>query len=163
MVAPLTATFIWLQHQKAVVKSMVKKNMISGLDKQELILLKFTEEECQSKLNWEHSKEFEYNDQMYDIIATHKEGDTTYFWCWPDNEETELNKQLNDLLAYTLGKDPERKDAQKQLNDIFDLFYHFQNLENVHFFNRICPIKSCYSFSSVIFAFSPAVPPPELS
>ncbi len=142
---------------------MVKENMISGVEKHELILLKFTEKECQTKLNWEHSKEFEYNNQMYDIVATQMEGDTTYFWCWPDNEETELNKKLNDLLAYTLGKNPERKDAQNQLVDIFNLFYHFQSLENVHVFNQICPINSYYTFSSIIFSSSPAVPPPELS
>ena len=162
MVAPLTTTFFWLKHQKSTVRSEVKQNMIAGLDKQDLVLLKFTTQESKTKLHWEHFKEFEYNDQMYDIVETQIKGDTTYYWCWQDNEETKLNKQLDELLAYALGNNPQNKDSQKQLSDIFELFYHFEPGENAHAFSQFSTKNSHYGFSCIIFSFSPPVPPPEI-
>ncbi|MFH1049421.1 MAG: hypothetical protein V1779_00660 [bacterium] len=55
----------------------MKWNMIAGLDKDELVLLKFTEEELVLKLRWEHSKEFEYHYQMNDIVDQAIQGDFT--------------------------------------------------------------------------------------
>ena len=162
LVAPLTITFFWLKHQKSTVRREVKQNMIAGLDKNELVLLKFTAQESQTKLHWEHSEEFEYNDQMYDIVETQIKGDTTYYWCWWDNEETKLNKQLDELLAYALGNNPQNKDSQKQLSDIFESFYHFEPGENAHAFSQFSPKNSHYGFSCIIFSFSPLVPPPEI-
>lgn len=136
--------------------------MIEGLEKNELVLLKFTAQESQTKLHWEHSKEFEYNDQMYDIVDTQIKGDTTYYWCWWDNEETKLNKQLDELLAYVLGNDPQNKDTQKQLSDFFESLYYFQVIPTPQVFSQHIKENSHYSFSCITFSSSPPVPPPEI-
>ncbi len=98
--------------------------MIAGLDKNELVLFKFTDTEAQTELNWEHSKEFEYKGQMYDVVEKLIQGDTIYYWCWWDHEETKLNKQLDRLLANVLGDNPQRQEKKSQLADFFKkLFY----------------------------------------
>lgn len=107
-----------MQYRKSVVKKEVKWKMIEGLDKDELVLLKFSTQDIESKLKWKHSKEFEYNGQMYDIVERSTEGDTTYYWCWWDYEETALNKQLSDVLNLALGKDTK---SNKHKNAL----YHF--------------------------------------
>lgn len=136
--------------------------MKAGLEREELVLLKFTKSEEQKKIKWEHSEEFEFNNQMYDIIEKEINGDTTYYWCWRDNKETELNKQLDDLLVNELGGDQQNNDTQKRLSSIFKSLYYYET--------RLTPIvltqpdlqNSHYSFSNISFSSSPPVPPPEI-
>ena len=67
LIAPAVVTYSWLQQRKRVVKKEVKWKMIVGIDKSELVLLKFSKAAMASKLKWKHAKEFEFNNQMYDI------------------------------------------------------------------------------------------------
>jgi hypothetical protein len=123
LVAPLVATFTCLHYQKSLVRKEVKHQMIAGMDKDELVLLKFTKEESQTKLRWEHSKEFEYNSQMYDIAEKEIKGDTIYYWCWWDHEETRLNRQLDDLVANVLGNNPQKRERQEKLVEFYKKLY----------------------------------------
>ena len=45
IIAPVIGTYSWLQYKKATVKKEVKKQLIAGKTKDELVLLIFTEEE----------------------------------------------------------------------------------------------------------------------
>lgn len=97
--------------------------MIQGIDKEELVLLKFTSEEAKNALKWKHAKEFEFRQQMYDIVETKVVGDTTYYWCWWDHEETKLNKQLSLLVAKALNSNPQKKEKEDWLSTYFKSFY----------------------------------------
>jgi hypothetical protein len=90
--------------------------MIAGLDKQELVRLELSAEEISSELKWKHSREFEYNGEMYDIVYIEASADSTVFHCWWDHEETTLNQQLKSLLAIAFNKDPLKKDRQDRLS-----------------------------------------------
>jgi len=162
-VAPLATTYIILKYQKKQVKREVKWKMIIGIDKEELVLLKFTEEEKQTQLNWNDSKEFEYKGEMYDIVETKIVGDTIYYWCWLDNEETELNKKIDDIVFYVLGHDKQRKESQKRIENLYKSLY-FNPLPNWNYFviqsdRTTIPYK--YSYKSI--SYPPLVPPPEIS
>jgi hypothetical protein len=122
-VAPLVATFSILQIQKKMIRKEVKHRMIAGMQLDELVLLKFTAAESENNLRWEHSKEFEYRDQMFDIVKQETKGDTTYYWCWLDDRETQLNKQLDALVAEILGGHPQSKEKQDKLTDFFKKLY----------------------------------------
>ena len=106
---------MWLHHQKHLVKKEVKRQMISGIDKKDLELLKFSKKETQTKLRWEHSKEFEYKGQMYDIVEKIVKEDSVYYWCWWDHEETKLNKELSSLANNAFRDDPKKQKRQQQL------------------------------------------------
>lgn len=93
-VDPVIASFTWLYYQKAIIKREVKRQIIAGIDEDDLVLLKFSKEEAKTKLRWEHSKEFEYNRQMYDVVKTMTLGGMVYYWCWLDHEETKLNRRF---------------------------------------------------------------------
>ena len=58
--------------------------MIAGIDKSELVLFKFSKEETTTKLNWKHAKEFEFNQQMYDVVEKQVSKDSIHYWCWWD-------------------------------------------------------------------------------
>ncbi|HEY8401789.1 MAG TPA: hypothetical protein VIK89_11025 [Cytophagaceae bacterium] len=144
------------------IQKEVKWKIIAGIDKNELVLLKFTKEETETKLNWKHSKEFEYNKEMYDIVETEVNGDTISYWCWHDHEETALNRKLADVVAKTFGSNPKSKEKQKQLLDFFKSLYCTSattymtppEVLNSEGFNYSGNFTSLYS--------SPPVPPPEL-
>lgn len=127
-VAPVTTNFIILQFQKAEVKTEVKKKLIAGFDREELVLLKLTEKEKQTQLNWRHNnKEFELNGEMYDVVETKVAGDTTYYWVWCDQEENRLNKQLDDLVSLALGNDPGNQENNKRLHKFFESLYFVED------------------------------------
>ncbi len=138
--------------------------MIAGLDKSELVLLKFSRAAAQTQLRWEHAKEFELEGQMYDVVETELKGDTLYYICWWDHEETKLNKQLKNLVAGVLGNDAERRETQKRLLHFYESLYHFMppaKREPVsEYRNRQCVI---YIFSHFSLYYSPLTPPPRAS
>lgn len=136
--------------------------MIAGIDKKELVLLKFTKEEKKSELNWKHAKEFEFNGEMYDIVESSEIGDTTYYWVWWDYEETHLNKQLGELVSFALGQNPENQENQNRLNTFFkSLYFSETEIRNFVAFNDV---KNKHHFGQKFFssiADSPQVPPPQ--
>ncbi|MFZ2055368.1 MAG: hypothetical protein WAU81_14365 [Candidatus Aminicenantales bacterium] len=89
-----------------MVKKEVKKYIVQGIENDNLVVLRFSKEETETLLQWENSREFEYNGQMYDVVQTWTVGDTVYYRCWWDREETKLNRRLRELAARALGKAP---------------------------------------------------------
>ena len=127
LVAPITTAYTVLKKQQKKVKREVKWKLIEGVDRNELVLLKFTEEEKRTQLDWTHSKEFAYKGEMYDIAETEVYGDTTYYWCWWDYEETALNKQLDQLFAIALGNSPSHKKNQEKMVQLFKSLYFIED------------------------------------
>ncbi len=164
--APVITIYTYLQYEKSAIRREIKWKMIAGMNQEELVLLKFTKEEINTKLRWEHSKEFEYNGQMYDIVSKEVIGDYIFYRVWWDHEETKLNKNLKKLVAVAFSQDEERNKAQMSLyvylesfffNDIFDwkakpsqkLWVVYQNTLHPEIFNS--------------FLLSPPKPPPKFS
>ena len=56
--APVAMTYTVFQFQKKKIKKEIKRRMIAGMDRDELILLSFSSIDRLNKLEWEHSKEF---------------------------------------------------------------------------------------------------------
>lgn len=137
--------------------------MIEGLNKDELVLLKFSTQDIESKLKWKHSKEFEYDGQMYDIVERSTEGDTTYFWCWWDYEETALNKQLSDVFNLALGQDTKSNKHKNSLYHFYTkLFFEPRNLH--HLFTQIDfqDEFSNFRMNKYVIYLSNSSPPPEI-
>lgn len=161
--APFAGTWLGLHWQIRTVRKEVKRNLIAGLDKNELVLLKFSKAETITALRWEHEREFEFQGQMYDIVERQTIGDTVFFRCWWDHAETRLNAQLAGLIKGALGNDPQKKECENRLQ---------------HFLRNLFPPDAVTCFTvfypdsvSVIgiylpfFSFlphAPPTPPPEM-
>lgn len=109
---PVVGTYTWLQYKKITIKHEVQRQIDDGIDQSKLVLLKFTKEEIQIKLRWEHEREFEYNDKMYDVIRSESKGDKVYYWCWYDHKETMLNRQLDEIATQTAETNAKNKEEQ---------------------------------------------------
>lgn len=105
-VLPLAVPYTVLQMQKKAVKKKVKWMMIAGLEEQALVHLEFSKTEA-AKLDWQHSAEFAFNGEMYDIVRTLDRGDSVTYICWHDHEETALSKDLDRLLTHYFQHAPE--------------------------------------------------------
>lgn len=161
---PFLGTYTCLKMEKRKVKRAIKARMIEGMNKSELVLLKFTEEDAANELEWEHSREFEYNGQMYDVVEKQQQGDTTYYYCWWDHEETKLNLQLSELVANAMGKNPLNKDKQERLNNFLKSLYYSEKSDKnlpAQTSREISPNNIDSAYSTIFF--SPPAPPPEIA
>jgi len=159
----LVGTYVSLKLHEKQVRKEVKLKMISGLDKHELVLLKFTEKETQTNLLWKHSKEFEYNGQMYDVVESLIQGDSIFYWCWWDCIETKLSQQLNDLVDIALGNSEQQKHHQKQPTAFCKSLY-CENFQSLMCFmpSRKKGLAKPSDLTYQRSLFPPEVPPPEV-
>ncbi|MDK2771954.1 MAG: hypothetical protein KYX68_06975 [Flavobacterium sp.] len=146
LLLPAVVTFSWLQHRKYVVKKEVKQTIIAGIDKKELQILKFHHQEVNQKVEWEHSKEFEFNGKMYDIVKKEIVNDSVQFFCWLDEEETELNRRLKTLLINVYHNDVPLKLKNDLVLDFYkSLFFHQTDLVVFYLRFKSTRIKSYYT------------------
>lgn len=148
-----------------MAKDVAGYKMRRAIPQDEQLLWKFSTEDARHKLEWEHSREFEYKGEMYDVIRSETKGDSIWYWCYWDRKETKLRKELNVLLVNLMGPGQQNKNEGRQLNDFFkSLFLPVssvrQNLAAGHDHQRDIIL---YNFSLQAFDRIPPVPPPELS
>ncbi len=147
-----------------MVRKEIKRKIIAGIDKNELVLLKFSEKDKQNLLKWEHSKEFEYLGEMYDVVETNTVGDTTFYWCWWDYEETKLNKQLSKLVHAAWGENPLNRENNKRLFAFFKLLFYTDSENNSLFAVRDSECESLYTTEQLPSPpRTPLVPPPKMA
>ncbi len=104
------------------IKKEVKGIIKSGLSDEELTLLKFHKSITDKSVpgfEWKEDKEFRYRNEMYDIVRQEAVGDSIYYYCFHDTEESELfadfDKKIRDYLA---GGNNDTKDLKTLLNSI---------------------------------------------
>lgn len=163
MLAPLASSYSFLQYQKKQVRKEIKHALIAGIAKEDLVLLKFTQEEKESKLKWKHEREFEFEEHMYDIVETELHDDTTYYWCWSDHEETALNQGLKELVNLALGNHAPTKKCKQGLAQLYKQLV----CEKPVYFNGQLSLKKLHPAYSQLqlnsFSFPPPSPPPQLA
>ena len=97
--------------------------MMAGMSKERLVRLAFTKGQADTLLRWEHAREFEFQNQMYDVLEKKIKEDSIVYWCWWDQEETLLNRHLDDLSKNAFASDPQQQKAQDHLLQFFKSIY----------------------------------------
>lgn len=155
-------TYLWLKHQKKQVKREVKWQIIEGIDKSELVLIQLSKSEAAEKLEWEHSQEFEFEGEMYDVVEFEETSDSVKYWCWWDYEETALNKNLAEVVNNLLGNHPDKKEKEQKLISFYqslfsEKIFQWQALQ----FARKSNTLTEYEFILKDFINSVPSPPPQ--
>jgi hypothetical protein len=127
LAVPFAVPFFFLHYQKKQVRKEVKEMIVAGLEKEELVLLSFTYEETETVLNWHHSREFEYQGEMYDIVEAEYREDGVTFRCWHDKKESVIHRKMDNLVAQILASDPQKKENQQRLNNYLKVQYLSSN------------------------------------
>lgn len=163
LVAPFIIGLRTYNVQLKRIKKSVKKSITEQIDKTLLVRLSFNKSEI-TKLDWKHTKEFEHNTEMYDVVFKEIKSDSIIYWCWLDNEETILEKSLNKLIAKSIGKNEENnqtKDFIKQLIKKVYIQEYISLITNSSFVENNYKIISESAITSIPLDIS--LPPPRLS
>ena len=162
LMTPFTGSYLFLHYKKNKIRKEVTAMINSGVKEKDLIVLKFTKDESETKLNWKHSREFELAGQMYDIVNQSQEGDSVFYTCYKDCKETRLNSEKEKLIAKALGQDPlQNKQSERMKNffktvfsqDVFAWKPHFIQPSTFHY--------SLLVFHYSLFTQAPPSPPPK--
>lgn len=123
LVFPAGVLFLWMNIEKQNIRKEVKKMIIAGMSKNDLVMLEFSIEETATLLNWKHSREFEYRGQMYDVVKHYETSDSITYYCWKDDKESEINKKIDHLIAQAVGQNSQARENQaRYLNFLTSLF-----------------------------------------
>lgn len=161
LVAPLGIGFVTLHLQKIQIRKIVSETLLNGVEEGEIIELKFTVAQAKTLLKWEHSKEFEYKGQMFDVIEQKIIGDTITYKCWWDRRESAINQQLDELIAKALGNDPFHKDRELKLMDFLKKLFIVQVQDPLTITEPIRPVHFIYLERATGLSPKPSFPPPR--
>lgn len=161
LVLPFWAYFSMLKFEIHQVKEKVEKEIMAQMEKDDLQMLAFTKEEAEQDLYWEHSKEFEYRGEMYDIVDKKITEDSVYYWCWWDKEETVLVQKLYSLMRNRLSHDSKHQNKKSQLYQILDSI--FLEKKQWNHTPEYVTITHCFYYQKEYFKFQdpPIIPPPD--
>lgn len=121
--APLATHHLALRYQQRLLRREIKRKMMAGIDKEALVVLRFSAADQQQQLRWEHDREFAYQGEMYDVVYRRTTGDTTTFWLWWDHEETRLNRQLDRWAVLALAGSPRQQEKAQRLALFFKTLF----------------------------------------
>lgn len=109
---PGLGRYLWLQHLKEQAREEVVEKISLGLDKDRLVILEFSAEEIKTELKWRSPREFEFAHELYDVVDFIIEDNKVIFWCWPDQKESFLEKEIESIIARVFSH--QRKSLTRQ-------------------------------------------------
>lgn len=160
--APFAGTYLWLQWEIRATGKEVKRQIQTGLSEKELVFLQLSKTDSETELRWEHSREFEYQGKMYDIVEAETVGDTFYCRCLLDHRETQLKRQLSELLKGATNSDPRSKEHPSRFFFFLKTLYPPDNTDWHTLYvlsGRQAPHAFIFDYHSISPA--PSSPPPE--
>lgn len=130
-------------------------------DLQEIIIHK---NEIESKLAWEHEREFELDGEMYDVISTEIKGDSISYHCIHDEKESSINKRMISFIKNYLNDQTGRDASLIAFSDIFKVLYPpFTILTEYAVFMEIQSGFFGYEISAIPQYYNqPSTPPPRM-
>jgi hypothetical protein len=163
LIAPLGGAYLGFHAEKTRIKKAVKKQIIAGISKEELVEFKFLISDTSSKLRWEHNREFEFKSKMYDIVERNYTNDSVTYWCWCDNAENQIKKHYKTLIAKALGNNPQKPGTKKLLIDYFKTLYYpcIYSNQNTIYNTLTNTLSDHYKLLKNHWIKSPASPPPK--
>jgi len=72
---------------------------------------------------WMEEDEFRFNDEMYDVVKEEIHGDSVYFYCIHDENESRLYAVLDKYFQQLLEEDPDKVRDLNTLNSSLSRFY----------------------------------------
>ena len=120
-----------LKIEKETIRSSVKALIFEGLNRSQLIFIS-TEKQSDPSFSWKDEGEFMLNGRFYDIVETIDDQEQQGFWCWLDEEESEIEEKINRLYALKVNT----SESQKKRNLVF------QNFMNSLYFHPLNVVKT---------------------
>ncbi|WP_417589158.1 hypothetical protein [Owenweeksia hongkongensis] len=158
------STGMYLMHsvQVAYVRHEMKQRIKAGVPEADLVLLKIakSEEENSDVFEREHSREFRYYGQMYDVMRLEDKGDTTYYTCIHDVKESKLFERLDRMVLDQLSENEDQKKHREMMLGFFTKVYLPNYIPEIEHFNAQVKSDFVYhDFFSEKHTLDPSEPP----
>jgi len=162
LLVPFVFTYVFLQHQKQLIRKEMKTKILAGLPEEELAFFKFSTKDLSKQIRWHNDNEFKYAGEMYDVVQRQIKNDSVSLWCWHDSEETRLEKQIERLVSKALGTNTQSKEQKSNLNNFLKSLY-FSNKAS---WEMMLPTPDKILFSEPFYwdarcFLTPPTPPPQ--
>lgn len=132
---PVLLGFMTYKFQLKKIKKQVKQELIANTSKAELVAFEFDiNSKTFKSLNWKHSREFEFNNKMFDIVEADTLENVIHYLCFPDKQETELNAKFKALLNARYASDIPLSNKQNLLANFIKSLFD-ETLPEFKFFN----------------------------
>lgn len=104
----------YLESKRKSIRKEVKTMINAGLREDQLVRLAFSKQKVNTQVRWVKDHEFEYLDEMYDIVRHSASSDSVVYWCWKDNDENWIKQQLNAVSAWQFHQEKSNDPQQKR-------------------------------------------------
>lgn len=121
----MQGTWLVFKLQQTAIRHEVKQQIKAGVPASDLVVLRIAkvwEETHNARFEREHSKEFRFHGEMYDIIHSRDEGDTTVYICIHDVKESGLFADLERLTEEKIDQ-PINKKSRESLQQLIAAKY----------------------------------------
>lgn len=134
------------------LKHEVKQQLLTKLQPEDLVLLNFSHHDARTNIKWEHSSEFEYLGNMFDVVESYCSRDSVSFLCWPDHEDSKLNKILESFVSQSSNNDPFNQQTNQQVIDYYKSLFsiEFSCWENNRDGNLSLPSHYIFLYSNPV-------------
>jgi hypothetical protein len=116
LILPIVGSYLVFSIQQKNIHREIKRKIKNGASPDWILTLRFSKADAQ-KLDWKHSKEFRYQNEMYDIVTEKQTKDIVFYQVIWDSKESCLFKDLDRLVSEFLGKSPGSKQETKKWFD----------------------------------------------
>ncbi|MBI1225680.1 MAG: hypothetical protein GC192_10630 [Bacteroidetes bacterium] len=159
---PLIGTKAILLQRKSVIKLDIKAKLLEGINDDELIHFAFVKQDAIDLLEWENTLEFEFNDEMFDVVRSVERGDSVFYSCLHDKDETTINHQLSALLPKAMGTDPANEKCVKGLFSFLKSLFVQVSKQHSPVAYQSCRVWHLYMPLTTTVLTTPPSPPPEV-
>jgi len=140
-----------LNYERYEIREKVEHEIIKSLKKSELICIIANTENLR-KIVWERpTKEFKFEDNLYDVAYLEKVSGIIYYYCLSDKDETKLEDKINKLLENQTKNSPLGSSTKLIQHLIAEPLISHQNIS--FYFNCFSPKKSSI-FPNLIISFT---------
>lgn len=160
--APFWLNYTVFYLSRVRVQANAIERIFEGLGESEQTVLKLSLVEAEKEIVWEHSKEFRYKGQFYDIISTVELPDSVYYTCYWDKEETFITGIFEGVLFEELTQDFQNDDAAGHLIQVIKTPYRL-DLFTWSALEKVLHQEKCFESQLIYNAkyLSPPSPPPK--
>lgn len=149
--------------QQHAVRSEIKQQLKAGVPEDELVKLKIAkvwEEESNDRFEREHSKEFRFDGEWYDVMRSQDLGDTTLYVCIHDVKEGKLFEQLEALTEAEMNQTQQQENRSMAISS-FISDYHFVLEKDVLFRPSITELQGDQRIAQTQTYYTRFFPPPN--
>ncbi|MDP4662240.1 MAG: hypothetical protein NWS74_01130 [Salibacteraceae bacterium] len=149
--------------QQFALRSEIKHQIKAGIPHHDLVRIAIAnawETEKNDRIEWEHSKEFRFDGEWYDVVKSEAKLDSTVYFCIHDAKESHLFARLDAMTLNALCE-PDTEEKRTTYTFVLISKYPAGKAASNLYLNEMPMQLASYFFSKVAHCSKVPTPPPN--